>query len=107
MTDTARRLLTDALQLAEADRAELAASLINSLDETADEDVDAAWEVEIQHRLEEIHRGEVGLLSFDEVRDRLFGKTSWPGGNLDSIRKPLPKRRPHASGTRPVAIRRV
>lgn len=80
MTDTARRLLTDALQLPEADRAELAASLIDSLDETADEDVNAAWEVEIQHRLEEIHRGEVGLLSFDEASDRLFGKPHGQAG---------------------------
>jgi len=73
MTDTARRLLTDALQLPEADRAELAASLINSLDDSADEDADAAWETEIKGRLEEIHRGEVRLLTYDEARKRLFG----------------------------------
>ena len=75
MNDTARRLLTDALQLSEADRAELAASLIVSLDSTADVDGDAAWDAEIQHRSEEIHRGEVTLLSFEEARGGLFGKS--------------------------------
>ena len=75
MTDSARRLLTDALQLPEAERAELAASLIDSLDESADPDVDSAWDAEVKHRLEEIHRGDVTLLSFDEARDRLFGKS--------------------------------
>jgi putative addiction module component, TIGR02574 family len=74
MTDTARRLLTDALQLPDADRAELAASLIESLDEPPDLNIDAAWDAEIKHRLEAIDRGEVTLLSLDEARDRLFGK---------------------------------
>lgn len=74
MNDTTRRLLTDALLLPEADRAELAASLIDSLDEAADIDADSAWDAEIQHRLQDIHRGEVTLLSLDEARDRLFGK---------------------------------
>jgi putative addiction module component (TIGR02574 family) len=80
MTDTARRLLSDALQLPEADRAELAASLIDSLDEPADLDVGAAWDAEIKHRLEEMHRGDVTLLSFDEARDRLFGKSHGQAG---------------------------
>jgi len=74
MNDTARRLLTDALQLPDADRAELAASLIESLDEPPDLNIDAAWDAEIKHRLEAIDRGEVTLLSLDEARDRLFGK---------------------------------
>jgi putative addiction module component (TIGR02574 family) len=75
MNDTARRLLTDALQLPETDRAELAASLIDSLDEPADIDANTAWDEELQHRVGQIHRGEVNLLSFDEARGRLFGRS--------------------------------
>ncbi|MEX2138093.1 MAG: addiction module protein [Pirellulales bacterium] len=80
MNDTARRLLTNALQLPEADRAELAASLIDSLDDPADNDADSAWDEEIQQRLSQIHRGEVSLLSFDEARERLFGKVDGQPG---------------------------
>ena len=44
----------EVLQSALADRAEVAASLIRSLDSDADEDADAAWAAEIQRRVESI-----------------------------------------------------
>ena len=74
MNDTVLRLLADALQLPETDRAALAASLIDSLEETTDDDAEAAWGAEIRQRLAEIHLDEVKLLSFEEAQGRLFGK---------------------------------
>lgn len=107
MNDITRRLLTDALRLPEADRAELAASLIDTLDEAEGTDVDLAWDAEIQHRLAEIHRGEVTLLSFDEARDRLFGKSDGQPSNLDFIPRRSPRPKPPANGTRDAAIQQA
>lgn len=49
MTRHAARLLEEALQLAPEDRAHIAAELLSSLD-ASDEDVKAAWAMEIARR---------------------------------------------------------
>jgi len=67
-------VLQSALALSEADRAEIAASLIHSLDTETDEHADSAWAAEIQRRIESIDKGEVKLIPWDNVmrdmRDR-------------------------------------
>ena len=74
---TNSELFQSALSLPASDRAELAASLIRSLDSTADDDADAAWSAEIASRINSIDNGEVKLLPWDEVmqemRDRSNG----------------------------------
>ncbi len=60
-----------ASQLSEAERAELALALIESLDGPADADVDEAWRLEIERRIGQIERGEVQLIPGDEVFARL------------------------------------
>jgi putative addiction module component (TIGR02574 family) len=60
-----------AIQLSEGERAELALSLIESLDGEADTGVDEAWWVEIDRRIGEIDRGDVQLRPGDEVVARL------------------------------------
>ena len=60
-----------AAQLPEPERAELALSLIESLDGRADEGVEDAWAREIERRIGEIERGEVQLIPGDEVFARL------------------------------------
>jgi putative addiction module component (TIGR02574 family) len=60
-----------ASQLPEAERAELALSLIESLDGPADAGVDEAWRLEIERRVGQIERGEVQLIPGDEVFARL------------------------------------
>ena len=60
-----------ASQLPEAERAELALSLIESLDGPADASVDEAWQLEIERRVGQIERGEVQLIPGDEVFARL------------------------------------
>jgi len=77
MNTESRHLLQSALALPESDRAEIAASLIHSLDTGSDEDVDEAWAMEIQRRIESIDNGEVRLVPWDDVmremRDRRHG----------------------------------
>jgi len=77
MNTETQQLLRSALALPESDRAEIAASLIHSLDTESDEDVDAAWAAEIQQRIESIDSGEAKLIPWDDVmcemRDRRHG----------------------------------
>jgi putative addiction module component (TIGR02574 family) len=64
----ARELLRQALTLPDEERAELAASLIDSLDTTVDDNVEAAWQEEIARRLDEIQSGKVQGIPWEEVR---------------------------------------
>lgn len=77
MDTQTQQLLQTALGLSPNARAELAASLIQSLDSDADADVDAAWSEEIKRRLDEIDSGQVQLIPWDEamrsMRERLNG----------------------------------
>lgn len=70
MTQDAHELLLKALTLPENERAELAGSLIASLDTTVDEDVDAAWQQEVARRLRDIESGKVGTSSWEEVQHK-------------------------------------
>ncbi len=71
MSNTLTELKEKASQLSEAERAELALSLIESLDGPADPDVEDAWRIEIERRIDQIERGEVKLIPGDEVFARL------------------------------------
>jgi putative addiction module component (TIGR02574 family) len=77
MSSEAKDILRTALNLEPNERAELAASLIASLDPKKDEDVEGAWAEEIKRRIEQIDKGEVRLIPSDEVmramRERLHG----------------------------------
>jgi putative addiction module component (TIGR02574 family) len=55
----ALRVLESALALSENERAELAAKLLDSLDEGSDPDAEEAWAAEITKRAEQISAGEV------------------------------------------------
>ena len=72
MTQSAESLLATALCLPEADRAELAARLLDSLDPTDEVDVEAAWCDEIQRRLDDVESGSVRLISWSEVRQGML-----------------------------------
>ena len=68
MTEKADALLREALALAPEDRAELATSLIDSLDAAPDAEVEAAWQEEIAKRLDDVRAGRAKLVPWDEVR---------------------------------------
>lgn len=77
MDARSQQLLDGALSLPESDRAEIAASLIHSLDQQQDPDADVAWAEEIKRRIASIDGGEVKLVPWDDVmqemRDRRNG----------------------------------
>jgi len=72
MTQEAAELLKKALSLAVSERADLAGSLIESLDETQDESVEAAWDEEVARRMADIDSGGVKPVSLEEARRRLL-----------------------------------
>jgi len=71
MSDRLSELKSKAARLSDAERAELALVLIESLDGPADPDVEEAWRQEIERRLDQIDRGEVQLIPGDDVFARL------------------------------------
>ena len=77
MNTQSRHILQSALALPESERAEIAASLIYSLDMETDEGVDEVWAAEVQRRVESIDKGEVTLIPGDDViremRERRHG----------------------------------
>ena len=74
MSNETIELLQKALSLPEKERAELACSLIDSLDATVDEGVEAAWDEEIARRIHELDSGKAKTVAWEEVRDRISSK---------------------------------
>ena len=71
MSKTTNNLLNNALRLTTAERAELAAELLASLDGEPEDDVEAAWAAEIQRRVERLKSGQAKGRPWSEVRERL------------------------------------
>jgi putative addiction module component (TIGR02574 family) len=68
---TLEKVRSEALRLSEAERAELAHNLVESLDGPADKDSEAAWDAEILRRLAEIDAGTAKLIDREEMRQRM------------------------------------
>ena len=71
MTKNAERLLDEALRLAQSERAEIAARLIQSLEPETDSDVDAAWAAEIERRCAALDAGQAVTSDWNDVRRRI------------------------------------
>ena len=71
MLNALSELKEKASQLSEAERAEFALSLLESLDGPSDPGVEEAWLLEVERRVGEVERGEVQLIPGDEVFARL------------------------------------
>lgn len=67
MPDTAAELAMRAKQLPCDERERLVNELLESLNEPAATELDAAWDAEIERRLAACERGEVRALSAEEV----------------------------------------
>lgn len=75
VNDNASRILDAALQLPDAERAQLAAILTDSIgDGSSPEEVRASWLAEIKRRRDALARGEETLVDFDDVMARLRAK---------------------------------
>ena len=75
MESQSGELLKKALDLGERDRATLAGLLIESLEEEADDNLEALWKVEIECRLKQLDLGEFKAIPWEEVKARLLRKT--------------------------------
>ncbi len=73
MKEKVSDILKEALKLPPEARAALAGTLLDSLDDTVDQDSESAWEAEILLRLKEIDRGGVKLLTWPEARKKISG----------------------------------
>jgi putative addiction module component (TIGR02574 family) len=72
------RIRTQALELSESERAELAHDLVASLDGPPDRDVGEAWEREVQRRLDEIDAGTAELVDRAEFSRRIRERLNLP-----------------------------
>ena len=71
MPTKARQVLREALALPPKARADIAGTLLRSLDVPEEAGVDAAWAVEVEQRLREVDSGEARLIPWERVRRRL------------------------------------
>jgi putative addiction module component (TIGR02574 family) len=74
MPNDPAEILKQALALTSKDRADLAASLLESLDPDVDEDAEEAWSAEIQKRIQEIDNGTVEMIPWEEAERRLWAR---------------------------------
>ena len=72
MTEDTKKLLTQVLALTEGERAALAATLIESLEEEEAGDIEASWELELKRRIDELDSGNGTTLSWTEVRKKIL-----------------------------------
>jgi len=74
MTHQTDEIFASALRLSEAERIELAVRLIDSVDPLVESDVEQAWDIEIQRRLEEIRTGQAKAIPWLEARRMIMEK---------------------------------
>jgi len=75
-------LLSQAMSLPAEERADLAARLMESLEEPEDADVEQAWKDEIRTRIDQLRNREVQPVPWEEARRRIFGTDD--GGNREA-----------------------
>lgn len=66
-----KSIIASALRLPREERARVAREIIASLDDPADQNVEAAWLAEVERRLDEVERGTAELVPWDTVRQRV------------------------------------
>jgi putative addiction module component (TIGR02574 family) len=76
MRQEVENVLRKALDLPEADRAEIAGALLESLEPSTDLDVEAAWRQEVAARIAAVDSGQVSTIPWEEVRERLLMRLS-------------------------------
>jgi putative addiction module component (TIGR02574 family) len=71
MRPRTQRVLREALLLPPKARADIAGTLLRSLDARDEQGVDEAWATEVSHRIAEVDAGKVKLVSWQRARRRL------------------------------------
>ncbi len=72
MTTQAEKILEEAMNLPPESRAELAGTLLLSLEENFDEDVLDDWRSEVEYRLEELDSGRVRAIPREDIQNTLL-----------------------------------
>ncbi len=72
MTQAANTILESLLQLSDADRGELAARLLESLDAESDEGAESEWAEEIRTRIENVRTGKVKTVPWAAAREQIM-----------------------------------
>jgi putative addiction module component (TIGR02574 family) len=72
MSEDAKKVLNQALALTEVERAGLAAYLIASLEEEETGDVEAAWEVELKTRIDDLDSGNTVGITWSSLRKKIL-----------------------------------
>jgi putative addiction module component (TIGR02574 family) len=75
MNSTHKKVLEEALRLPAEARAALAGHLLDSLDESVDEDVESAWSKEIARRIDDLDRGKVKTVRWSVARRQIVGRS--------------------------------
>ena len=68
-----QRILEEVKRLPPLRRAELAVSILESLDDRSDPNAEKAWDAEADRRLEEMMSGRARGVPWDEARDLILG----------------------------------
>lgn len=72
MTQAANEILETLLQLPDADRGELAARLLESLDSAAEVEAEAEWAEEIRTRIKDVRTGKVKTVPWTAAREQIM-----------------------------------
>lgn len=72
MTRAAQSLLKQALNLSDSDRVEMVGELLESLESSSDEGVDAAWRQEVAARIKASDAGEITPIPWEQAQSQLL-----------------------------------
>jgi putative addiction module component (TIGR02574 family) len=70
-----QKILKDALRLPIEARAALAGHLLESLDDSVDEDVELTWSKEIARRIDDLDQGKVKTVPWSVARRQILGRS--------------------------------
>jgi len=76
MSSDAKAVLERALALPQADRADIAGALLESIEPASEAEIEAAWRREVATRVAARDAGQVETVPWEDIRDRLFAKLS-------------------------------
>ena len=73
MSESRKHLYEKAMKLPQGERAALIGDLIESLDQSVDQEAQVMWDAEIARRVIELEDGKSQTVSWEEVRRKLRG----------------------------------
>lgn len=74
MTQRSLEILDKALALTEEERADIAASLVESLDPAVDADAESAWQQEITRRAAQLDSGKAKTIPWEKVQSQVSAR---------------------------------